>query len=107
MMLFMPTVRRQYARGTQKGCSNKTHWTRKLTMGLELLGHIELPEHVKSGGFAHAGMHSGSSRLYVANTANDALKVVDGFPDRDSHSVEMLPGVAGALVSDEQILVFA
>jgi DNA-binding beta-propeller fold protein YncE len=76
-------------------------------MGLELLGHIELPEHVKSGGFDHAGMHSGSARLYVAHTANDALDVVDCLHDRYSHSVENLPGVAGALVSDEQNLVFA
>jgi DNA-binding beta-propeller fold protein YncE len=75
-------------------------------MSLQLLGHIELPENLKPGGFDHAAIHSGSGRLYVAHTANDALDVIDCVEDRYLHSIQNLTGVAGALVSDEQHLVF-
>ena len=47
-------------------------------MGLELLGHIELPGNLKPGGFDHAAVHCASGRLYVAHTANDALDVIRG-----------------------------
>jgi DNA-binding beta-propeller fold protein YncE len=75
-------------------------------MRLELLGYIELPENVKPGGFDHAAVHRASARLYVAHTANDALDVIDCVRDRYSHSIKNLKGVAGALVSDEENLVF-
>ena len=75
-------------------------------MSLRLLGHIELPENLKPGGFDHAAVHCGSGRLYVAHTANDALDVIDCVEDRYLHSIENLMGVAGALVSDEQNLAF-
>jgi DNA-binding beta-propeller fold protein YncE len=75
-------------------------------MSLRLLGHIELPQNLKPGGFDHAAVHCGSGRLYVAHTANDALDVIDCGEDRYLHSIENLMGVAGALVSDEQNLVF-
>src|SRR5258705_5181385 len=75
-------------------------------MSLRLLGHIELPENLKPGGFDHAAVHCGSSRLYVAHTPNDSLDVIDCVHDRYLHSIENLTGVAGALVSDEQNLVF-
>jgi DNA-binding beta-propeller fold protein YncE len=75
-------------------------------MGLELLGYIELPENLKPGGFDHAAVHSGLGRLYVAHTANDTLDVIDSAQDRYLHSIPGLTGVAGALVSDEQSLVF-
>jgi DNA-binding beta-propeller fold protein YncE len=75
-------------------------------MRLELLGYIELPENVKPGGFDHAAVHRASARLYVAHTANDALDVIDCVRDRYSHSIKNLTGVAGALVSDEENLVF-
>ena len=75
-------------------------------MNLELLGHVELPENVKPGGFDHAAVHRASARLYVAHTANDALDVIDCVHDRYSHSIQNLTGVAGALVSDEENLVF-
>ena len=75
-------------------------------MSLQLLGHIELPENLKPGGFDHAAMHCASGRLYVAHTANDALDVIDCVHDRYLHSIEDLTGVAGALASDEQNLVF-
>jgi DNA-binding beta-propeller fold protein YncE len=75
-------------------------------MSLELLGYVELPEDVKPGGFDHAAVHRTSARLYVAHTANDALDVIDCVQDRYSHSIQNLPGVAGALVSDQENLVF-
>jgi DNA-binding beta-propeller fold protein YncE len=75
-------------------------------MSLQLLGHIELPGNLKSGGFDHAAVHGGLGRLYVAHTANDALDVIDCVEDRYLHSIANLTGVAGALVSDEQKLVF-
>ncbi len=60
------------------------------------LGYIELPAHVKPGGFDHAAIHRASARLYVAHTINDGYH----------HSIPNLIGVAGALVSDERNLVF-
>src|SRR5260370_33713751 len=75
-------------------------------MGLELLVHIELPGNLSPGGFDHAALHCASGRLYVAHTANDALDVIDCVHDRYLHSIEDLTGVAGALASDEQHLVF-
>jgi DNA-binding beta-propeller fold protein YncE len=75
-------------------------------MALKLLGHIELPESLKSGGFDHAAIHCGLGRLYVAHTANDALDIIDCVDDRYLHSIPKLAGVAGALVSEEQDLVF-
>ena len=75
-------------------------------MSLQLLGHIELPENLKPGGFDHAAVHGGSGRLYVAHTANDALDVIDCVEDRYLQSIENLTGVAGALVSDEQDIIF-
>ena len=73
---------------------------------LELLGYVELPGNVKPGGFDHAAVHRASARLYVAHTANDTLDVIDCAHDRYSHSIQNLTGVAGALVSDEDNLVF-
>jgi DNA-binding beta-propeller fold protein YncE len=75
-------------------------------MALKLLGAIDLPPHVKQGGFDHAAIHRESSRLYVAHTANDALDVVDCARDAYVRSIPNLTGVAGALVSDERDLVF-
>lgn len=75
-------------------------------MGLRHIGNIELPAHLKPGGFDHAAIHRASARLYVAHTANDALDVIDCQADRYLHSIPNLTGVAGALVSDERDLVF-
>ena len=75
-------------------------------MALELLGYIELPENLKPGGFDHAAVHGGLGRLYVAHTANDALDVIDSVQDRYLHLIPGLTGVAGALVSEKQNLVF-
>ena len=75
-------------------------------MALKLAGYIDLPPHVKPGGFDHAAIHHASSRLYVAHTVNDALDVMDCAGDRYLHSIPNLIGVAGVLVSNERDLVF-
>src|SRR3989475_10162167 len=75
-------------------------------MSLRLLGHIELPTHVREGGFDHAAVHHESSRLYVAHTSNDDVDVVDCASDRYLRSIHTLKGVAGILVSDEKGLLF-
>ena len=73
---------------------------------LEFLGHIALPAHAKPGGFDHAAVHGVRQRLYVAHTANDALDVIDCATQTYVRSISGLTGVAGALVSEEQDLVF-
>jgi DNA-binding beta-propeller fold protein YncE len=73
---------------------------------LEPRGRIELPRSAKKGGFDHAAIHRATRRLYVAHTANDAVDVVDLAAGRFVRSVDGLAGVAGALVSDEDDLVF-
>ncbi len=75
-------------------------------MTLKHLCDIDLPPHVKPGGFDHAAVHRASARLYVAHTANDALDVIDCAGDRYLHSIPGLTGVAGVLVSNECNLVF-
>jgi DNA-binding beta-propeller fold protein YncE len=75
-------------------------------MALTHCADIDLPAHVKPGGFDHAAIHRASRRLYVAHTANDALDVIDCATDRYLHSIPNLSGVAGALISDEQNIVF-
>jgi DNA-binding beta-propeller fold protein YncE len=75
-------------------------------MSLQLLGYIELPGNLNPDGFDHAAVHCASGRLYVAHTANDALDIIDSVHDRYLHSIPNLTGVAGALVSEEQNLVF-
>jgi DNA-binding beta-propeller fold protein YncE len=75
-------------------------------LSLQFLHFIELPEHVKPGGFDHAAIYRASGRLYVAHTINDALDVIDCASDQYLYSIPGLVGVAGALVSDEWNLVF-
>ncbi len=75
-------------------------------MSLQPAGHIELPTHLKPGGFDHAAVHRAGSRLYAAHTGNDALDVIDCENDRYLRSIPGLTGVAGALVSEERDLVF-
>lgn len=74
-------------------------------MTLHLIGHIILPEHKAKGGFDHAAVHSASGHVYVAHTANDAVDVFDA--QKYLFSIPGLPGVAGALVSDEANLIFS
>jgi DNA-binding beta-propeller fold protein YncE len=75
-------------------------------LSLQFLHYIELPEHVKPGGFDHAAIHHASGRLYVAHTINNTLDVIDYVSDQYLYSIPKLTGVAGALVSDERNLVF-
>jgi DNA-binding beta-propeller fold protein YncE len=74
-------------------------------MTLHLTGHITLPEHKGKGGFDHAAVHAASGHIYVAHTANDAVDVFDA--EKYLFSIPNLPGVAGALVSDEAGLIFS
>ena len=75
-------------------------------MALRLLGYIDLPDHRKTGGFDHAAIHTRLNRLYVAHTANDTVDVIDTETGHYLRSIPDLPGVAGALVSEENDLVF-
>jgi len=75
-------------------------------MSLKLQGYLDLPAHIKPGGFDHAAVHTGTARLYVAHTSNDAIDVIDCANDRYLYSIPDLTGVAGALVSNEHDLVF-
>jgi DNA-binding beta-propeller fold protein YncE len=74
-------------------------------MTLKLIGYVDLPEHKAKGGFDHAAVHAASGHVYVAHTANDAVDVFDAR--KYLFSVPGLPGVAGALVSDEANLIFS
>ena len=73
---------------------------------LEHVGDVDLPPHAKAGGFDHAAVHGPRGRLYVAHTANDAVDVIDCATSTYLRSIPHLPGVAGALVSEDDDLVF-
>src|SRR2546426_1805250 len=75
-------------------------------MGLSRVGEIELPAHRADGGFDHAAVHHRRNRLYAAHTANDAIDVIGIHAGRFIRSVTGLKGVAGALVDEDQDLVF-
>ena len=74
---------------------------------LHLAGHVDLPEHTGKGGFDHAAVHAASGHVYVAHTANDAVDVFDPLRREYLHSIPDLPGVAGALVSEEGQLILS
>ncbi len=76
-------------------------------MTLHLAGHVALPEHKAKGGFDHAAVHAASGHVYVAHTANDAVDVFDPARRQYLFSIPGLPGVAGALVSDEGGLILS
>lgn len=76
-------------------------------MTLKLIDHVALPGHKAKGGFDHAAVHAASGHVYVAHTANDAVDVFDPASRRYLFSIPGLPGVAGALVSDEGRLIFS
>jgi DNA-binding beta-propeller fold protein YncE len=76
-------------------------------MTLHLTGYVDLPVHKAKGGFDHAAVHAASGHVYVAHTANDAVDVFDPVSRRHLFSIPDLPGVAGALVSDEGELIFS
>lgn len=76
-------------------------------MTLKLIGHVDLPPHTGKGGFDHAAVHAASGHVYVAHTANDAVDVFDPVRRQYLYSIPDLPGVAGALVSDESQLILS
>lgn len=73
-------------------------------MALRHLGFIDLPAHVKAGGFDHAAVHQPTGQIYVAHTANDAVDVIDGPKERYLFSIPGLTGVAGALVAEPDLV---
>jgi hypothetical protein len=75
-------------------------------MVLEQRASINLPAHLTPAGFDQAAIHSTSARLYVAHTANDALDGIDCARERYRHSIANLAGMAGVLVSHEELVVF-
>ena len=75
-------------------------------MILEQVGEILLPAHHGPGGFDHAAIHTRRRRLYVAHTANDTLDLIDCETNTHARSIPGLAGVAGALVSEADDLVF-
>ena len=74
---------------------------------LTFTGYVDLPANKSKGGFDHAAVHAASGHVYVAHTANDAIDVFDPAAGRFLYSVPGLAGVAGALVSDEDNLIFS
>lgn len=75
-------------------------------MSLEPIGEVQLPAHDGPGGFDHAAVHGRRGRLYVAHTANNAVDVIDCATRTYRGSISGLEAVAGALVCEEQDLVF-
>ena len=75
-------------------------------MSLRHLGFIDLPAHVKPGGFDHAAVHERTGRIYVAHPANDAIDVIDVEAQKYIGSIPGLTAVAGVLVSATADLVF-
>lgn len=75
-------------------------------MSLQPIAEIELPPHHGPGGFDHAAVHGRLGRLYVAHTANNALDLIDCASHTYRGSIAGLEAVAGALVCEEQDLVF-
>jgi DNA-binding beta-propeller fold protein YncE len=71
---------------------------------LQHLGFVDLPAHLKDGGFDHAAVHEPTGRVYVAHTANDALDVIDIETQKYVASIQGLPGVAGALVAEPDLV---
>jgi DNA-binding beta-propeller fold protein YncE len=75
-------------------------------VALRHLGFVDLPTHVKTGGFDHAAVHEATGRIYVAHTANDAIDIIDIEARKYVDSIGGLAAVAGALVSTDPDLVF-
>jgi DNA-binding beta-propeller fold protein YncE len=73
-------------------------------VALRHLGFVDLPAHAKAGGFDHAAVHEPTGRIYVAHTANDAVDVIDVVGQRYVGSIPGLPGVAGALIAEPDLV---
>ena len=75
-------------------------------MILDQIAEVPLPAHDKPGGFDHAAVHGPRGQLYVAHTANNAVDVIDCSTHAYLGSISGLEGIAGALVCEDQDLVF-
>jgi DNA-binding beta-propeller fold protein YncE len=75
-------------------------------MSLIRAATVELPEHIKKGGYDHAAIHYGTNRLFIAHTINNSVDVIDCSADRYLESLNGMVGVAGLLVSEQRGLVF-
>jgi DNA-binding beta-propeller fold protein YncE len=73
-------------------------------VALRHVGFVDLPPHVKGGGFDHAAVHEPTGRIYVAHTANDAVDVIDLTAQRYLRSIPDLAAVAGALVAEPDLV---
>jgi DNA-binding beta-propeller fold protein YncE len=74
-------------------------------VALQRLGFVDLPAHVKDGGFDHAAVHQPTGRVYVAHTANDSVDVIDIEARKHVASIGGLPAVAGALVAEPDLIL--
>jgi len=79
-------------------------WRAGANVALRHFGFIDLPPHVKDGGFDHAAVHEPTGQIYVAHTANDAVDVIDITAQRYLRSISNLPAVAGALVAEPDLV---
>src|SRR5260221_11740929 len=73
---------------------------RRRRMALERVGYVDLPPHASSGGFDHVAVHGRRGLMYAAHTANDAIDVIDGAPNRYLRPIPGFPRVPGAPVSE-------
>jgi len=73
-------------------------------VALRHLGFVSLPAHAKAGGFDHAAVHEPTGRIYVAHTGNDAVDVIDITAQRYVRSIPDLSAVAGALVTEPDLV---
>ncbi|MHB8566995.1 MAG: YncE family protein [Nitrososphaerales archaeon] len=70
-------------------------------------GTIKLPPHTTEGSFDHADVHIQSSRVFVANTANGTVEVIDGEELRHLATIQGCPEASGVLCAQKEDLVFA
>lgn len=68
---------------------------------------IKLPPHTTEGGFDHADVHLQSSRVFVANTANGTVEVIDGEEPKHIDTIQGCPEASGVLCAQKDDLVFA
>lgn len=68
---------------------------------------IKLPAHTVEGGFDHADVHLQSERVFVANTANGTVEVIDGQDLRHIGTIQGCPEASGVLCAQKEDLVFA
>jgi DNA-binding beta-propeller fold protein YncE len=80
------------------------NWRAGANVALRHVGFVDLPPHLKGGGFDHAAVHEPTGRIYVAHTANDAVDVIDITAQRYLRSIPDLSAVAGALVAEPDLI---